>query len=154
MTTAGVRHGFGFFVLLLALTGCAGAEAVTGPTAPVQQILDTQVGDATFYSNRFQGDTTASGVKFDNKKAVAAHRRYAFGTVVRVTNLENEKSVNVTILDRGPHGKNRREGAIIDLSRIAATQLGMIKDGQVKVRVDVLEWGEGGEANTELKLRN
>jgi rare lipoprotein A len=141
MTTARIRNGFGFCALLLTFAGCTGVEAVTAPTASLQQILDTQVGDATFYSNRFQGDTTASGAKFDNKKAVAAHRRYAFGTVVRVTNLENDKSVNVTIVDRGPYGRNRREGAIIDLSRTAATQLGMIKDGQVKVRVDVLEWG-------------
>src|SRR6185295_10995730 len=99
--------------------------------------------DATFYSKSSQGDKTASGSKFDNNKAVAAHRRLPFGTVVRVTNLDNGKSVNVTIVDRGPYGKNRREGAIIDLSRAAARQLDMIEDGQVRVRLDVLEWGNG-----------
>ena len=109
---------------------------------PGQKVLETQVGDATFYSKSFQGDKTASGLKFDNRKAVAAHRRFPFGTVVRVTNLDNGKSVNVTIVDRGPHGKNRREGAIIDLSQAAARQLDMIEDGQVRVRLDVLKWGD------------
>ena|SRR5438477_6702814 len=106
-----------------------------------QTVLDTQIGDATFYSRHFQGDTTASGSKFDNRKAVAAHRTYPFGTVVRVTNLENGRSVNVVIVDRGPYGKNRREGAIIDLSRDAARVLDMIEDGQVRVKLEVLLWG-------------
>jgi len=111
--------------------------------APVQKVLETQVGAATFYSKSSQGDKTASGLKFDNSKAAAAHRRFPFGTVVRVTNLDNGKSVNVTIVDRGPYGKNRREGTIIDLSRAAARQLDMIEDGQVRVRLDVLKWGDG-----------
>jgi rare lipoprotein A len=109
----------------------------------LQAVLDTQVGDATFYAQSFQGDRTASGVKFDHRKAVAAHRTYPFGTVARVKNLENGKSVSVVIVDRGPFGKNWREGAIIDLSRTAAQKLGMIHDGQVRVRIDVLAWGDG-----------
>jgi rare lipoprotein A len=74
---------------------------------------------------------------------VAAHRAYPFGTVVRVTNRANGKATTVVVVDRGPYGKNRREGAIIDLSRKAAESLGMIREGQVRVRVDVLEWGDG-----------
>jgi rare lipoprotein A len=105
------------------------------------EILDTQLGDATFYSRHLEGSLTASGSRFDNRKAVAAHRRYPFGTVVRVTNLENGRSVNVVIVDRGPYGKNWREGAIIDLSRDAARTLGMLDDGQIRVRLEVLLWG-------------
>ena len=106
-----------------------------------QSVLDIQIGEATFYSDIFQGDKTASGTRFDNRKAVAAHRTYPFGTVVRVINLENGRSTNVVIVDRGPYGRNHREGAILDLSRDAAESLDMIKAGQVRVRVEVLLWG-------------
>src|SRR5215510_10221642 len=94
------------------------------------KVFDTQIGDATFYATSLNGEDTASGLKFDGRKPVAAHRSYPFGTVTRVTNLENGKVTTVVIVDRGPYGQNRREGAIIDLSRAAASQLGMIRDGQ------------------------
>src|SRR5262245_47927417 len=99
-----------------------------------EPVLHTQLGDATFYARPFNGSTTASGSRFDNRKPIAAHRTYPFGTVVLVTNLENGKTVRVVIVDRGPFGKNRRQGAIIDVSRSAAAQLGMLQDGQVRVR--------------------
>jgi rare lipoprotein A len=105
--------------------------------------LHTQLGDATYYANSFHGELTASGRKLDNRKAVAAHRSFPFGTVARVTNLENGKTVTVVIVDRGPYGKNSREGAIIDVSRAAAVKLRMIQDGQVRVKVEVLAWGDG-----------
>ncbi len=73
------------------------------------KILETQAGYATFYARRAQGGRTASGRRFDNNRAVAAHPRWPFGTVARVTNLENGRSVNVLIVDRGPYGKNRRK---------------------------------------------
>src|SRR5207244_9272269 len=79
-------------------------------------VLDTQIGDATFYSRRFQGDRTASGRKFDNRRAVAAHGSYPFGTVACVTNLMNGRSVNVVIVDRCPYGQNRRAGASVALT--------------------------------------
>jgi len=80
---------------------------------------------------------------------VAAHRTYPLGTLVRVTNLENGESVHVRIADRGASAKNRRKGVIIDVSQAAAMRLKMKKDGRVKVRVDVLEWGE--DATKPLK---
>jgi rare lipoprotein A len=80
-------------------------------------------------------------LKFSNKKLLAAHLMYPFGTVARVTNLENGKSVTVVIVDRGPYGRNRRKGAIIDLSRVAAEKLGMIQEGKIHVQIDVLVWG-------------
>jgi rare lipoprotein A len=106
------------------------------------RVLHTQVGEATFYAKHFEGSTTASGRPFEGGKAVAAHRTYPFGTVVLVTNLRNGKSVRVVIVDRGPYGKNRREGAIIDVSPAAAARLGMLRDGQVRVRLQVLAWGK------------
>src|SRR5262245_1160603 len=105
-------------------------------------VLHTQVGDATFYAKHFEGSITASGRLFKSREAVAAHRTYPFGTVVLVTNLRNGKSVKVEIIDRGPYGKNRREGAIIDVSPAAAARLGMLRAGQVRVKLQVLEWGK------------
>jgi rare lipoprotein A len=126
---------------MLSLTGCSSvAKAKTDERD--QSVLDTQIGYATFYARHFHGDKTASGIKLDNADAVAAHRVYPFCTVVRVTNLKNGRALNVAIVDRGPYGKNRREGAIIDLSRAAAQRLGMMRDGEVRVKLEVLLWGE------------
>lgn len=106
-----------------------------------------QVGMATYYARSLDGDRTASGTRFDNDQLVAAHRRFPFGTIVHVTNLENGRAVTVRIVDRGPYGKNRREGTIIDLSRAAATRLRMLRDGQVRVRLRVLKWGPRDQAS-------
>ena len=102
----------------------------------------TQTGLASFYSRKLHGRQTASGDTFRNDELVAAHPRYPFGTKARVTNLENGESVVVRITDRGASRANRREGVIIDLSQAAAARLRMKKDGRVRVRVEVLEWGE------------
>jgi rare lipoprotein A len=123
--------------LVLAVTGYS-AEKVLDH----RRVLETQVGDATIYASHFEGRKTASGLTFSNDKPMAAHRTYPFGTLVRVTYLRNKRSVNVVIVDRGPWGKNRKEGAIIDLSLSAAKTLGMVRAGQARVRIEVLEWGK------------
>jgi rare lipoprotein A len=110
-------------------------------------VLDTQIGDATLYAARFEGRKTASGIIFEGSKAMAAHRTYPFGTVVRVTYLRNGRSVTVVIVDRGPYGKNWREGAIIDLSPVAAERLDMLRVGQARVKLEVLAWGKGEYLN-------
>jgi peptidoglycan lytic transglycosylase len=100
-------------------------------------------GDATYLADFFHGRESASGEVFDQRKMVAAHRSLPFGSRVRVTNLKNGRSVSVRIVDRGPYGQNYREGTIIDLSKAAAKQLRMLRDGQVRVRVVVLSIGDG-----------
>ena len=100
-------------------------------------------GDATYLADVFHGRESASGEIFNQRKFVAAHRSLPFGSKVRVTNLRNGRSVNVRIIDRGPYGRNYREGAIIDLSKAAARRLRMLRDGQVRVRVVVLSIGNG-----------
>ena len=107
-----------------------------------------ETGFATFYSRSFEGKKTASGRRFDGDSLVAAHRTLPFGTVVRVTNLENRRRVTVEIVDRGPYGDNWREGTVIDLSPAAAKQLGMLKDGQVRARVTVVRLGSGRRSST------
>jgi rare lipoprotein A len=96
-------------------------------------------GMASFIADEMQGKKTASGIRFDLRKLVAAHPHLPFGTRVKVTNLNNNKSVNVTIIDVGPFVKGR----IIDVSFEAAKQLEFIEDGTTKVRVSVLELGDG-----------
>jgi rare lipoprotein A len=82
-----------------------------------------------------QGKPVFSGEKYDKNALTAAHRTLPIGTMVKVTNLKNNKSVVVKINDRGPHGSKAR---IIDLSGRAAQELDMIKDGTAKVRLEVL----------------
>lgn len=94
-----------------------------------------QVGRASWYGEAFQGRPTASGEPFDMYAHTAAHRNLPFGTRVRVTNLENGRSVVVRINDRGPWV----EGRIIDLSYAAARELGMLEAGVVRVELRLLD---------------
>jgi rare lipoprotein A len=139
----GTRKTGYFWVLAMVLAGAVGSScARKGPSAETKKVLETQTGLASFYGAAFHGKETASGETFDKTEMVAAHPTYPLGTVARVTNLENEQSVEVRLIDRGPTDENRAEGVIIDLSKGAAKKLGFVKDGRVRVRVDVLEWGQ------------
>ena len=93
-------------------------------------------GKATYYGLRYKsGRKTASGKAYDKNKLTAAHKTLPFGTVVRVTNKKNGKTVDVEITDRGPF----RPGRIIDLSVAAAKELDMMKAGVVQVIISVLK---------------
>src|SRR5215475_5253983 len=94
-----------------------------------------ETGIAIFYSDAMQGKAVASGEKYDKDALTAAHRTLPLGTMVKVTNLKNNKSVVVKVNDRGPHGSNKR---IIDLSRRAAQELDMIQDGKAQVKVELV----------------
>jgi rare lipoprotein A len=143
-----------FIMLLLALTSCVSAPPSLPELTPVQltapppavvdvpAILDTQTGLASYYHPSLDGNETASGLIFDNEALTAAHPTYPLGTLVRVTNLEKERSaVELRITDRGPTAENTAEGVIIDLSGAAAKQMDMLVEGRIQVRVDVLDWG-------------
>jgi rare lipoprotein A len=117
-------------------------ERVRGAVS--DRVLQSARGGATFYADLFEGRRTASGIPFRQNQMVAAHRSYPFGTILRVTNLSNQRAVNLRVVDRGPFGSTgNQERTIIDLSRRAATELGFIDAGRADVRVEVLEWGEG-----------
>jgi len=105
---------------------------------PPREILEADEGVASYYHNRFHGRPTASGERYDRHELTAAHRDYPFDTWLRVISIKNGSSVIVRVNDRGPHVKSR----IIDLSRAAAEQLGMLRSGVTRVRVEVLAWGE------------
>ena len=112
------------------------------PVATDEEILEEASGEATYYASKFDGRRTASGIVFSNSEAFAAHRTYPFGTVVRVTNTRNERSVILRVVDRGPNGtsENKRR-TIIDVSQSAAAELDFVHAGRAPVRVEVLEWG-------------
>lgn len=95
-----------------------------------------EVGLASYYSEEFRGKRTASGEIFDPMKLTGAHRTLPFGTLVKVTNLENRKSVIVRINDKGPSNKKR----IIDLSYKAALTIGLVSKGEAKVKLEVVKW--------------
>lgn len=95
---------------------------------------ESQAGIASYYDREFHGKRTASGEIYNMRKCTAAHRTLPFGSIVRVTNLSNGRSVKVRINDRGPFVKGR----IIDLSYGAARKLRTIGSGVTKVRIDVL----------------
>ena len=93
-------------------------------------------GKATYYGLRYKsGRKTASDKAYDKNKLTAAHKTLPFGTVVRVTNKKNGKTVDVEITDRGPFGPGR----IIDISVAAAKELDMMKAGVVSVIISVLK---------------
>ena len=100
----------------------------------VKAVSTTEVGIASYYADKYHGKTTASGETFDTNELTAAHRTLPFGTRVKVTDLESNRSVIVRINDRGPFVAGR----VIDLSRAAAEELQFIRAGLAKVRVDII----------------
>ena len=117
----------------LVLTGCASSSPPprTTPLAP-RSAAGIQRGQASFYGGKYQGRPTASGETFDKNALTAAHPDLAFGTRVRVTNLENGKSVVVRINDRYQPIKGR----IIDLSEAAFQRIAPLARGVIPVTVE------------------
>ena len=117
----------------LSLTACSVGLGREG-RSPYSE-YPPQIGVASFYHCSLHGRRTASGERYDRSALTAAHRDMPFGTVVRVTNLENGRSLILRINDRGPFVRGR----IIDVSRHAAQRLGFERDGITKVSVEVVE---------------
>lgn len=93
-----------------------------------------QFGVASWYGRFFQGKTTASGVPYNENALTCAHRTLPLGSVLKVTNLRNNRSVIVTVNDRGPMPKDR----VIDLSKAAAEDLGFSERGLAPVKVELI----------------
>ena len=130
--------GLAFGLLLMA---CAATQHAGERGLPEEQ------GTASYYADKFVGRTTANGEIYDHKQLTAAHPSLPFGTRVRVTRIDHagEPSVVVRINDRGPF----KRGRIIDLSKAAARQLEMIREGIVEVRLGVVSYPEEGKGSTE-----
>ncbi len=135
---AGLQRLGGALALLSALL-------LSGGVAFAMEGYD-RTGEASWYGDRYNGRETASGALFDANGLTAAHRHLAFGTLVRVTNLDNQRAVFVRITDRGPYARGR----LIDLSRRAAELLDFVRDGVAPVRVQVEPEAGSGRASSYL----
>jgi len=137
----GISKPIGGFLLLALLTSAGCASRSRPPTGSPSGVLQVREGLATYYGKEFDGKKTASGARFDAKALVAAHPTYPFGTIVRVTNLGNGRTIEVRIIDRGPAAGPRSSGVVIDVSYHAAEALRFVSDGKARVRLEVLRWG-------------
>jgi rare lipoprotein A len=102
-------------------------------TISLSAVADQEEGMASYYAESLDGNPTASGEPYDKNALTAAHRTLPFGTMVKVTNLENSSTVVVRINDRGPHVKTR----IIDVSGAAAKKLDLVDSGIARVRIEL-----------------
>lgn len=126
-------------VAAVALGGCAHKKRATQlPRAPHQPVVvkpgQTEEGVASWYGHPYHGRAAADGEIYDMEKMTAAHRTLPFNTWVRVYDLDNSKTTEVRIIDRGPFVGGR----IIDLSHAAARELEMIGPGVARVRIEVI----------------
>ncbi len=119
-------------LLVVSIATCGSAPRVEPSMVPGPVTVTT--GTASWYGPGFDGKTTASGEKFNQNNLTAAHRTLPFGTIVRVKCLKNGRTVDVRINDRGPF----TQGRIIDLSKAAAAQIGLIERGIGPVEIRVL----------------
>ena len=129
---------------ILFAEGCARKVHVALAARTIPRIGHSETGLASWYGEPYHGRATASGEIFDMNRWTAAHRTLALGTWVEVTNLTNAKHVQVRINDRGPFV----EGRVIDLSRAAARDIGMERQGIARVHLQVIH-APAGE-NKEL----
>ncbi|EJM58398.1 rare lipoprotein A [Pseudomonas sp. GM50] len=114
--------------LLSLLAGCASTDTIDPHGYD-------KTGVASYYGAKHHGKRTASGERFNQHGLTAAHRQLPFGTRLKITNLNNDRSCVVRVNDRGPYSRGR----LIDVSREAAEQLGMLRSGTAKVRVQALD---------------
>jgi rare lipoprotein A len=106
-----------------------------GCSAALAQDVAVATGTVSWYGRELAGRKTASGDIFDPAALTMAHRTWPLGTQVKVTNLRNQRSVVVTVNDRGPY----TPGRIADLSEAAARQIGMVRSGVTQARLEVLD---------------
>ena len=124
------------FLTILVISGApAGNAAATLTTNSGTQHHWFQTGRASWYGRLFQGRATANGENFDMNGLTCAHRSLPMGSLIRVTNLGNQKSVVVRVNDRGPIRRSR----VIDLSYAAARFLGFSGNGTAQVRLELLK---------------
>jgi rare lipoprotein A (peptidoglycan hydrolase) len=131
------KLGAGTFLIGGAIAAGISGAAPKGAAAEADiQLATSATGPfASWYGGVHHGRLTANGERFDRLSFTAAHTSLPFGTIVRVTDLANGRSVLVRINDRGPF----RPGRVIDLSEAAARQLDMLQRGVVPVAIDILE---------------
>lgn len=111
---------------------------------------EEEYGLASYYSDDFEGRSTAYGDTYNKDELTCAHKRFPYGTILKVTRLDNKKSVRVKVIDKGPFIKGR----VVDLSRRAAEVLGIVGMGSVEVKVEKVGSGNSSPAEEETQVRS
>lgn len=119
---------------LALLAACGSSRGVHGGAGAAPRGAYSQTGLGSYYADKFTGRATASGSIYRPGQLTAAHNTLPFGTLIRVTNTRNGRSVEVTVTDRGPHTR----GYIVDVSHRAAVQLDILEAGVVPVQLVVV----------------
>lgn len=130
-----MKHAAGWaiiFLLSVAILGCTTTPPAEPPAEPATY---TETGKASFYADEHASEKTASGELYNPDLKTAAHRTIPLGSKIKVTNVDNGKSVDVTVNDRGPFVKGR----IVDLSKSAFSSIGSLSSGVISVRIEVIE---------------
>ena len=109
-------------------------DEVTPPQASTETYETVGQGEASYYGAELAGNRTASGERFDPSALTCAHRSLPLGTMLRVTNLANGRSVTVRVNDRGPFVHSR----VLDVSLAAARDIGMVRTGKAMVRLEIV----------------
>lgn len=122
-------------IILVLIAIVVGAFMSSCAKKTVMRPKHSAEGYASWYGPGFHGRTTANGERYNQNAMTAAHKKLPFGTKVRVTNLDNNKTTIVRINDRGPFIRGR----IIDLSKKAAKKIAMLGSGTARVRIETLE---------------
>ncbi|MBO6585296.1 MAG: septal ring lytic transglycosylase RlpA family protein [Gracilimonas sp.] len=132
------------------ISACGVTKRGADFTAPISSdnARPIETGVSSWYGPNFHGKLTANGEVYDMDGVTAAHRTLPFGTILLVENLDNGKTVQVRINDRGPYAKNR----IIDLSKGAAEQIDMIGPGTARVRLYLIKGDLENSRITDLKV--
>ncbi len=146
-----VKRGLLVLVLGLSLCACLSNSSRVRPedNVPTGGESDgewaagaTFEGEASWYGEKFHGRLTANGETFDMNALSAAHKTLPLGSTIRVTNLANDRSVDVRVNDRGPYAGGR----VLDLSKAAADRLGFLNQGTARVRAELLDVGDNAYA--------
>ncbi|MEH6455476.1 MAG: septal ring lytic transglycosylase RlpA family protein [Cocleimonas sp.] len=127
------KNSFLLFIILITLSACSQKQSSSN-SAHSHSSSQYEAGQASYYANKYQGRQTANGERFNQNARTAAHKTLKFGTRVKVTNVDNGRSVIVRINDRGPFIKGR----IIDLSKSSFSIIANPRLGIVKVKVEIL----------------
>ncbi|WP_018476287.1 septal ring lytic transglycosylase RlpA family protein [Pontibacter roseus] len=128
-------HTFRFYIILLLGFLIIGGSSCSSSKPAAGQRGYTEQGKASYYSNKLHGRKMANGDPYHRGKMTAAHRTLPFGTKVKVTNLQTNKTVKVKITDRGPFVKGR----VVDLSEAAAKRLNSLDAGVIPVKLKVVK---------------
>jgi rare lipoprotein A len=126
-----ITRALWLIMLASVISGCSIGQASAGD----QWLGHTEAGVASYYADRYVDRHTASGELYQSSEMTAAHRTLPFGSLVRVTNIKNGRSVVVRVNDRGPFVRGR----IIDLSRAAFDSIGNTSQGLLQVRIEVIQ---------------